>query len=212
MGDADGLPQVVLLAWNVRDEELRQRVHHYSVTRVDAAGEARPLGPTSLRTYHWSDYDANIGERYTYTLEAWAGDGVAAPLCRIAASVVLPDPFVLRHGVFFNRGVAGSQAYETQFPQHEGPLLESSRDKEPERWQWLSRGLEEALFRFIEQAVDGSHALFVSAYELTYVPLLRLLKRKAEAGVHVLVTYDAKGKSNTAEAVRRCRGAHRGAH
>ena len=51
----------------------------------------------------------------------------------------------IRHDIFFNRGVIGSQAYAREFGNRE-PDAENPRSKE---MKWLSRGLFEALVRFI---------------------------------------------------------------
>ncbi len=204
---AYGGGSVVLLAWNVADEVLRGRIAHFTLERAPAA-TADPewfsfgdrAAQHKLRRYHYCDYTAVWDTRYTYRVRGWGADG-GAPLCSVSVELALPDPFSLTHGVFFNRGAAGSQAYERNFPTQTAPLDPEARHLEPERWQWLSRGLEEALFRFVEQARDASHSLHVAAYELTHQPFLELLKRKAEQGVVVRVVHDQKeGKDTTADA------------
>ena len=60
-----------------------------------------------------------------------------------------------RHDIYFNRGAAGSQAYARKFP-------DKPDETKPESDQmvWLSRGLFEALTRFIGRVArdDGKDA------------------------------------------------------
>ena len=64
--------------------------------------------------------------------------------------------------VYFNRGVAGSQAYARKF--HNQPP-----DKVPNRaaFIWLSRGLEEAMLAYIGQAKGESYGLAPRCMNLT---------------------------------------------
>lgn len=87
--------------------------------------------------------------------------------------VTTEDPSQGTHGIFFNRGVAGSHAYNTKFSEHRKWHLVSSYGvpvwrniinpreiPDPEESKhalaWLSRGLEEALLDFISQATGGN--------------------------------------------------------
>jgi hypothetical protein len=45
-----------------------------------------------------------------------------------------------------------------------------------EAYIWLSRGLEEAIVRFIGQATDSRYALRAAFYEFNYDPVLTALK------------------------------------
>ena len=71
----------------------------------------------------------------------------------------------IRHDVFFNRGVIGSQAYAREFGNKE-PDAENPRSEE---MKWLSRGLFEALIRFIGWQ-DGM-GLRAALYEFHYQPV-----------------------------------------
>ncbi len=59
------------------------------------------------------------------------------------------------HPVFFNRGVAGSQACRRQF---EDPTPDV-REPSSRQMSWLSRGLYDALVDFISRAEDETNAL-----------------------------------------------------
>jgi phosphatidylserine/phosphatidylglycerophosphate/cardiolipin synthase-like enzyme len=93
------------------------------------------------------------------------------------------------HDIYFNRGVAASQAYERRFGDR--------RPKEvPNRkaYEWLSRGLNEAMEDFIRSCQPGRHALRIAAYEFNYGRFLELIKDTIEAGVDIEIIYDARRK------------------
>jgi len=94
--------------------------------------------------------------------------------------------------VFFNRGVIGSQAYAREFG-NRAPDPANPRSKE---MKWLSRGLFEALIRFIGLARDrmGLRAAF---YEFRYQPVANALAKAIEAGADVKIVYDAESNYKT---------------
>ena len=49
-------------------------------------------------------------------------------------------------------------------------------------WAWLSRGLEEALLRFISRAAGPEWGLRVCVYEFTYAPVLQALAAARDRG------------------------------
>lgn len=91
------------------------------------------------------------------------------------------------HAVYFNRGVAGSQAYKAKF-----------KNKRPEdvknrkAFVWLSRGLEKALLGFISQASGSEYGLRASVYEFNYLPVLEAFKKAADQGADVKIVYDSR--------------------
>jgi phosphatidylserine/phosphatidylglycerophosphate/cardiolipin synthase-like enzyme len=91
----------------------------------------------------------------------------------------------IRHDVFFNRGVIGSQAYAREFGNREP---DASDPRAPEM-KWLSRGLFEALIRFIGLAKDGM-GLRAAFYEFHYQPVANALTKAIEAGADVKIVYD----------------------
>jgi phosphatidylserine/phosphatidylglycerophosphate/cardiolipin synthase-like enzyme len=56
--------------------------------------------------------------------------------------------------------------------------------------RWLSRGLFEALCRFIRQAKDPSYALRAALYEFHYEPVGRAFRDALDAGADVKILYD----------------------
>ncbi len=95
------------------------------------------------------------------------------------------------HDVFFNRGVASSQAYARKFGNVRPDGLEPAA-KQQKAWDWLSRSLDEAIYKFIEQAEDGD-TILGCFYEFRYLPVLKKLKQaQQERNVTLRIIVDAK--------------------
>ena len=108
------------------------------------------------------------------------------------------DDAAEKHAVFFNRGVAGSQAYSRRFGDQAPNEVPNG-----EAWRWLSRGLEEALLAFISQAQGEQYALRAALYEFQYEPVLEAFGVVRDSGADVKIVYDARttsSKDNPAEA------------
>ena len=63
----------------------------------------------------------------------------------------------LEHDIFFNRGVASSQAYTREFGNKRPDELKGA--KRPGGQEWLSRELDEAILKFIADAAKGDTLL-----------------------------------------------------
>jgi phosphatidylserine/phosphatidylglycerophosphate/cardiolipin synthase-like enzyme len=139
-----------------------------------------------FQSFLWGDYTAKTRHSYTYRIVAMRGE--PSDLVRgeeVEVQIETEDDAADDHAVFFNRGVAGSQAYARKFG-----------DKAPsdvpngEAWKWLSRGLEEALIAFIGQAQGERYALRAALYEFQYEPVLNAFKAASEGGADVQIVYD----------------------
>jgi hypothetical protein len=155
-----------------------------------------------VQAFVWGDYTAKPRHTYTYSVTAMYGTPARLkPGATVAARIRTEDPDDGTHGVFFNRGVAASAAYEARF-QNQRP------DKVPnhEAYKWLSRGLEEAIVGFIGQAVDDRYTLRAAIYEFEFPTVLEAFKVADRAGADVRIVYDnVKGKStgkHNLEAIR----------
>jgi hypothetical protein len=147
----------------------------------DRSSERNPI-----QSFVWGDYAAKPEHTYTYTVTAMYGTPAQPTRGASArAQVTTETPDDGTHGVFFNRGVAASDAYAARFK-------DVRPDQVPNReaYRWLSRGLEEALLAFIGQAVDGRFALRAAMYEFEYQPVLRAFKIAADAGADVRIVVD----------------------
>lgn len=157
-----------------------------------------------IQSFQWADYTAKAGTRYRYRIVPLCGK-VKQPKLDDAAGVTLdviteiegdrpsgPSDKGARHDVFFNRGVIGSQAYAREFGNRD-PDAENPRSKE---MKWLSRGLFEALVRFIGLARDGM-GLRAALYEFHYQPVANAFAKAIEAGADVKIVYDAESSYKT---------------
>lgn len=141
-----------------------------------------------IQSFQWADYSAKPGHRYTYTVTANKG----APTDLTAHAVTVIDiatesPETGDHDVYFNRGVSGSQAYVRRFGDN-APQDISNR----KAFEWLSRGLNEALEDYIRSCVPGRDQLRIAAYEFNYDRFLELVKEVRDTGVDIRIVYDAR--------------------
>src|SRR5215468_8053536 len=147
-----------------------------------------------FQTFLWSDYHASPGTSYDFTIIALYGDIHAfEERHTLTFSIRTEAEFDQGHGVFFNRGTIASHAFETTF--NNKPLTDEMTENvsddgkllDPET-AWLSRGLAEACLKYINDTKRGE-GLRVCAYEFTYLPVLRALKRAIDRGVDVQIVY-----------------------
>ena len=136
-----------------------------------------------LQGFQWGDYTAKPGHDYTYRIVALGG--TPAALTEIAEASVdvsseAEDDGI--HGVWFNRGVAGSQAFVKRFGQYTPPV---GADETHPAFGWLSRGLGEAFVRFVGQATDNQWGLRGAFYEFTWQTGLVALAAAAQGGADV---------------------------
>ena len=97
-----------------------------------------------------------------------------------------PDWVKGDHSVYFNRGVASSQAYAMKFGNKNPDAFEDDR-----AYKWLSRGLKEALNKFINDAEDGDE-IYGCFYEFRYDEVLNCFREAMDRGVKLHIIYDAK--------------------
>jgi phosphatidylserine/phosphatidylglycerophosphate/cardiolipin synthase-like enzyme len=144
-----------------------------------------------VQSFVWDDFTAKPDETYEYWFHPLRGtpqrlDRSAAP---IPISVRTEKLYGDEHGVFFNRGVASSQAYARRFGNKTPSDLPPPRARAA--LQWLTRDLDEAILKFIENARRGD-GLRCCFYEFHYDPVLQALKAAIDRGVDVRIIIDAK--------------------
>ena len=182
-------------------------VEHYflrGIKRFKDKDKGLPAGtPVStaehpIQSFQWADYTAKAGTRYQFRIVPVVGtiknpqlDNAVAVTLDVTAETTgdLPAPGAasIRHDVFFNRGVIGSQAYAREFG-NRNPHADNPRAEE---MKWLSRGLFEALVHFIGLAGDGM-GLRAALYEFRYAPVANAFAKAIEAGADVKIVYDAE--------------------
>lgn len=151
-----------------------------------------------VQSFVWDDFTAKPGRKYNYWFHPLAGtpknlDRSAPP---IAISVTTEDHgSAFKHDVFFNRGVATSQAYAHEFQNQKPDAIADPAEKQ-RAFAWLSRGLEEALLQFIADVPAGD-TLLGCFYEFAYDPVLEALKAAQARGVAVKLILDGKPNGYT---------------
>ena len=204
---AIGGSHVVLLGWDFPKNKCKE-LAGFGVHRTDHEEEEAfwlrgiktfeatdpGLPPGSLhstrrhpvQSFMWSDYSAKPGRKYTYRVVALKGDPedleIAADT-RVNVRTEAPEDGL--NDVHFNRGVAASQEFARRFGNERPEVIGQPA------WDWLSRGLFEAMIAFVESAGPGD-GLRICAYEFRYQPFLEVLKNAVDRGVDLKVIYDAK--------------------
>lgn len=142
-----------------------------------------------IQKFHWGDYTAKAGRTYTYEVHAMRGtkaaledaDMVAVTItCEVAEQVGTNG-----HAVHFNRSAASSQAFARRFPD-----LPPGEVEDPAARAWLSRGLQESLIGFIDQAQSGE-GLHLFVYEFSKPEYAKALKDARGRGVTLEILHDA---------------------
>ncbi|MGF7079608.1 phospholipase D-like domain-containing protein [Mucilaginibacter sp. UYCu711] len=152
-----------------------------------------------IQSCYWEDFSVKPTHKYIYHIIPVYGK---PKNLTYGASVDVPVESETAegefHSVHFNMGVAGSLAYATKFqnqrPDHMTP------DQKALVVKWLSRGLQEALLGFIDDAIANGKALRAAFYEFTYDPVLQKLKDAISAGLDVKIIYDSRGEEDENEA------------
>ncbi len=215
---------VVVLAWDLKQERFdthdllgfaieRTEFHDAAVLeryflrgikRFEDKDKGIPAGtpvPTSehpIQSFQWGDYTAKPSTRYNYRIVPATGAPKALTLrddLSVSVDIETEPLYGAVHSIFFNRGVAGSQAYARQFPDP----TPSTTDPQSPQMAWLSRGLYEALIEFIGRAKDSSYSLRAALYEFHYNPVGEAFKAAIEdRNVDVKILYDEPnyGKEN----------------
>jgi phosphatidylserine/phosphatidylglycerophosphate/cardiolipin synthase-like enzyme len=165
------------------------------------AGAPVPTSEHPIQSFQWGDYTAKSGVTYRYRLVPAYGKPKLLVLNEDAATTVevttereesadAADGST-RHDIFFNRGVAGSQAYVREFgkqkPDRDAPASDQMK--------WLSRGLFEALTGFIRLAARedaADYKLRAMLYEFQYRPVGEAFRDAAQAGADVDIRYEAQ--------------------
>lgn len=200
---------VVLLGFNLPESDCEgllgfslHRIDHtekecYYLSGMKAFTETDPGFPPGslystrnhpIQSFQWADYSAKPGHHYTYTVAALKGTPANLSIhAETAIEVFTESPESGNHDIYFNRGIAASQAYSRRFG-------DQAPDEVPNRkaFEWLSRGLNEALEDYLRSCVPGRHALRIAAYEFNYPEFLHLISEVSNAGVDIRIIYDAR--------------------
>ncbi len=147
-----------------------------------------------IQSFVWDDFTAKPNHSYDYFFYPVKGKPRKLehlPPVRIAVKMEPEHSQDSEHDVFFNRGVASSQAYEREFQNRSPDDPGLTPDERQARLDWLGRGLDKAILQFIKQAEPGD-ALRACFYEFRYAPVAQAFKEAIDKGVDVRIIYDAK--------------------
>lgn len=145
----------------------------------------------------WGDYTAKPAHSYTYLVQPLYGSpkNLQQPAERVASvDVTTNDPATGKHGIYFNRGVAASQAYTTKFGAKPDALPPAKRD---EAMVWLSRGLHEAMIDFITRDAGPGTVIRAAVYEFTEPSVLAAFGQAAAQGTDLRIVYHDAGTQGT---------------
>src|SRR5262245_32001382 len=146
-----------------------------------------------VQSFVWDDFTGKPDTKYTYFFHPLRGkpktlDRSASP---VRISVRTERLYTKdQHDIFFNRGVASSQAYARRFGNKKPDKLKPA-SKAAEALHWLTRDLDEAILKFIKSAAKGD-TLLCCFYEFHYMPVVKALKAAIDRGVKVRIIIDAK--------------------
>ena len=148
-----------------------------------------------IQSFLWSDYTAEPNTKYKFAIVPMYGEpGKLKPAKAVVFEIKTEKEFDKGHGVWFNRGAIASQAFAREFG-NEGPSPPNDPDPKDPKTVWLSRQLLEACLGYIDKTPAGD-GLRVAAYEFTYNPVLKALKRAIDRGVDVRIVYHDTLKKN----------------
>jgi hypothetical protein len=144
-----------------------------------------------VQSFVWDDFTAKPAYEYTYYFYPVKGRPKNLTREKPVRITVKTEPLYSKqeHDIFFNRGVASSQAYARRFNNVSPDKLEGEKKKEA--LQWLSRDLDEAILKFIGQAKRGD-TLLGCFYEFSYLQVVAEFKKAIDNGVNVKIIIDAK--------------------
>ncbi len=191
-----------LLGFAVEREDLKNKERYFiKGFKVFKDLIPDPNESTSVSTYDhpvqsfvWDDFTGKPQNKYRYFFYPIKGtpkklDKTASPI----EIVVETEPLYSDtndHDIFFNRGVASSQAFARKF-HNATPATITDPQKKQQMLDWLARDLELALIKFIQQAEKGD-TLLGCFYEFHYQPVVDAFKTAIDKGVQVQLIIDAK--------------------
>ena len=145
-----------------------------------------------IQGFFWGDFTTRYGHEYTYRIVAMRGKpGALRASEAVEVRIATEKEDEGQHAVYFNRGVAGSQAYVRKFGDRR-PADVPNRAA----FQWLSRGLFRAMLDFIHKANGPDWGLRVAAYELQQGAVLKAFREAAASEADVKIIFDARVKAN----------------
>jgi PLD-like domain len=171
----------------LRGMKTFEEVVPFPVPGVDYSTREQPI-----QAFQWGDYTAKPDHEYTYRVVALEGAPKSlSVLADVSVVVGTESEDDGHHGIWFNRGVAGSQAYVKRFGAYTPPV---DADEDHPAFAWLSRGLGEAFRDFVRRAEDGSWKLRGAFYEFTWAAALEEFAQAKSRGVDLKLIVHGRDK------------------
>lgn len=148
-----------------------------------------------VQSFVWDDFTAYPDRKYTYFFYPLKGDPTNLDRSEKPIEVsITTEPLFSKneHDIFFNRGIASSQAYRRKFYNLKPDEIKNEKLR-LQALEWLSRALDEAILKFINETKKGQ-TLHCCFYEFRYMPVVEAIAAAARRGVNVKVIIDAKDK------------------
>lgn len=143
-----------------------------------------------IQDFLWSDFTPKPGRKYTYRVVPVFGKPKNLEYGKgVSIDVETEKESSGKHAVYFNRAVIGSQAYARKFGASPSALEGQKKD---EAYEWLSRGLFEAIQDFLAQAKDKSFGIRAAVYEFSYEPVIEAFANAQKACKDVQIVFDAR--------------------
>jgi phosphatidylserine/phosphatidylglycerophosphate/cardiolipin synthase-like enzyme len=139
-----------------------------------------------IQSFQWCDFTTRKNHEYTYRVVAMRGTpGALMDGEDVSVRIQMENEDEGTHAVYFNRGVAGSQAYARKFGNRRPDQVPNR-----EAFRWLSRGLFNAMLDFIAQADSKRFGLRASVYEFRQGAVLKAFRKAADKGADVKIIFD----------------------
>jgi phosphatidylserine/phosphatidylglycerophosphate/cardiolipin synthase-like enzyme len=149
-----------------------------------ATGERFSTLHHPIQSFQWADYSVKPGAGYTYTVVALYGDPASLETrIELELDITTEPEIGSVHSAFFNRGSVATQEYAHRF-QNQPPS-----EAGPGAYEWLSRGLLEALVAFLGGAGKGWE-VYGAVYEFQWPEALAAVRQAHLRGAKVTVLYD----------------------
>lgn len=150
-----------------------------------------------IQSFVWDDFACYDNTVYTYLFYPVTGSPKNQTRAKTPITISIRTEKLFSggaHDIFFNRGVASSQAYRRKFFNLPPDKITNPAMKK-EALNWLSRSLDEAILQFIDGTVKGE-TLLGCFYEFHYAPVVKAFARAIGRGVQVKLIIDAKDNSS----------------
>ncbi len=143
-----------------------------------------------VQSFLWKDFTAEPGVEYTFIVTALGGTTKDLKTLASEQITIKTEKYIEgKHGIYFNRGVSGSQSYAENF-KNIRPIDKDENVLDQKAVDWLSRGLYEGLVDFVSSAKKGQK-IRGAVYEFHYPDFIKILKSIQKKGVDVNIVYDA---------------------